>query len=233
MSMPNEVIEVRRQVHGLRLRDLLTTASSTAAALASTAFLFTIAPLSGALTFVLVAYVLFIVFYGLITAIEDDREAIKDRIASVIVRSAAVVIFSTLVFIVVFTIGRGLKALPNWNFFSEDMSLAGPLDPLSMGGILHAILGSLIQISIALAITIPLGLITAVFLNEMPGKYSRFVRTMVEAMTAVVGDGFQRQPLQTRALSHISFDLLRGQTFLASVKTGGAWRGQQRMRAFT
>ncbi len=185
MSISTETVEVRRQVHGLRLRDLLTTASSTVAALASTAFLFSIAPLSGALTFVLVSYVLFVVFYGLITAIEDDREAIKDRIASVIVRSAAVVIFSTLVFIVVFTIGRGLTALPYLNFFTEDMSLAGPLDPLSVGGIFHAILGSLIQISIALAITIPLGLVTAVFLNEMPGKYSRFVRTMVEAMTAL------------------------------------------------
>jgi phosphate transport system permease protein len=65
------------------------------------------------------------------------------------------------------------------------MGLAGPLDPLTVGGIGHAVVGSLIQIAIALVITIPLGIITAVFLNEMPGKYSRFVRTMVEAMTAL------------------------------------------------
>jgi phosphate transport system permease protein len=59
------------------------------------------------------------------------------------------------------------------------------LDPLSDGGILHAIAGSLIQITIALIITIPLGLTTALFLNEISGKFARFVRTIVEAMTAL------------------------------------------------
>ena len=65
------------------------------------------------------------------------------------------------------------------------MSLAGPLDPLSTGGVVHAIVGTLIQITIALAITIPLGLTTALFLNEVPSRFSRFVRTIVEAMTAL------------------------------------------------
>jgi phosphate transport system permease protein len=65
------------------------------------------------------------------------------------------------------------------------MQEAGPLDPLTKGGVVHAIAGSLIQISIALAITIPLGLAAAVYLNEIPGRFSRFVRTIVEAMTAL------------------------------------------------
>jgi phosphate transport system permease protein len=54
-----------------------------------------------------------------------------------------------------------------------------------MGGILHAIIGTVIQISIALAITIPLGITTAVFLNEIGGKFARFVRTISDAMTAL------------------------------------------------
>jgi phosphate transport system permease protein len=185
MTTQNMIEEQKRQLHGIRIRDLLTTLTAATSAIAATGFLFSIAPLSGVLSFVLIAYILFIVFFALITAIDDDREGVKDRVASVIIRSAAVIIFSALVFIVVFTISRGFEALPYLNFFTEDMSLAGPLDPLSSGGILHSIMGSLIQIAIALAITIPLGLITAVFLNEIPGKYSRFVRTMVEAMTAL------------------------------------------------
>jgi len=75
--------------------------------------------------------------------------------------------------------------LPYLTFYTEDMALAGPLDPLSIGGVAHAILGSLIQIGIALAITIPLGIAAAVYLNEIPGRFSRFVRTIVEAMTAL------------------------------------------------
>jgi len=65
------------------------------------------------------------------------------------------------------------------------MELAGPLDPLDTGGIAHAILGSLIQIGIALAVTIPLGIITALFLNEIGGRFARFVRTIADAMTAL------------------------------------------------
>jgi phosphate transport system permease protein len=65
------------------------------------------------------------------------------------------------------------------------MEFAGPLDPLTMGGIVHAIVGTLIQISIALAITIPLGIITAIFLNEVGGGFARFVRTVSDAMTAL------------------------------------------------
>jgi phosphate transport system permease protein len=71
------------------------------------------------------------------------------------------------------------------NFFTEDMSSTGPLQPLSDGGLLHAIVGTLEQISISLTITVPLGLACAVFLNEVPGRYARFVRTIVEAMTAL------------------------------------------------
>jgi phosphate transport system permease protein len=50
---------------------------------------------------------------------------------------------------------------------------------------LHAVVGTLIQITIALAITIPLGIVTAVFLNEIGGKFAKFVRTIADAMTAL------------------------------------------------
>ncbi len=46
-------------------------------------------------------------------------------------------------------------------------------------------MGTLWEISIALSITVPLGISCAVFLNEIPGKFSRFVRTIAEAMTAL------------------------------------------------
>jgi phosphate transport system permease protein len=65
------------------------------------------------------------------------------------------------------------------------MQLAGPLDPLTVGGIRHAIVGTLIQISIARVITVPLGITTAIFLNEIGGKFARFVRTISDSMTAL------------------------------------------------
>jgi phosphate transport system permease protein len=128
---------------------------------------------------------LFLVYFAILVSLDDNGQAVADRMVSVTVNSLAFLVFATLVFIVVFTVGRGSTALVNWNFISQDMALAGPLDPLTEGGITHAIVGSLTQIAIALVVTVPLGLITAVYLNEIQSKFSRFVRTIVEAMTAL------------------------------------------------
>jgi phosphate transport system permease protein len=80
---------------------------------------------------------------------------------------------------------RGWDALHHLNFFTQDMASAGPNDPLTVGGIKHAILGSLIIISIALVVTLPLGVGCAVFLTETRSRLARPVRTIVDAMTAL------------------------------------------------
>jgi len=56
---------------------------------------------------------------------------------------------------------------------------------LTVGGVMHAIVGTLIMITIALIVTIPLGITCAVYLVEFPGKAARFIQTIVEAMTAL------------------------------------------------
>ena len=80
---------------------------------------------------------------------------------------------------------KGYRPLLNLNFFTDDMSGVGPKDPFDQGGIRHAIIGSLIEIGIAVAITLPLGIGTAVFMTEVGGRFARLVRTVVEAMTAL------------------------------------------------
>jgi phosphate transport system permease protein len=71
------------------------------------------------------------------------------------------------------------------NFYTKDLRTTGPLDPVTKGGVIHAIVGTLIEVGIAMSISVPLGLLTAVFMNEVPGALSRFVRTVIEAMTAL------------------------------------------------
>jgi phosphate transport system permease protein len=95
------------------------------------------------------------------------------------------VIFGALAFVVFFTLWRGREALVHPNFFTQDMSRAGPLQPVTVGGIKHALVGTLWMIGISLAITVPLGLACAVYLNEVRGRMSGFVRTIVDAMTAL------------------------------------------------
>ena len=68
---------------------------------------------------------------------------------------------------------------------SHDMAGVGPRDAFDRGGIGHAIVGSAIQLGIAIAITLPLGIGTAVFMTEVGGRLATVVRTIVEAMTAL------------------------------------------------
>jgi phosphate transport system permease protein len=156
------------------------------AAVALTGLLFTqMAPFSGAVGFCVIAWLVFLGLYGLLVSLTENRLAVGDRMAGAVVRSLAFVALLGLVTIVAYPLVRGFNALSHWNFFTEDLATAGPLDPLSQGGILHAAIGTLEQIAIALAVTVPLGLGCAVFLNETRGVFSRLVRTVVDAMTAL------------------------------------------------
>lgn len=143
------------------------------------------APLNGAIGWTVVAFACFLGLYMLLIWIHSDVEEVKDRLVTALFTSAGALLFTALVFIVVYTLTRGTEALVHLNLFTQTMEFAGPLDGLDVGGIIHAIVGTLIQITIALAITIPLGIGTAVFLNEVGGKFARFVRTISDAMTAL------------------------------------------------
>lgn len=178
--------EARRMLTGTRISDALALVGAGVAALALTAVVATqLAPVRGPAALVALAVVAFVVLYGTVVALDGDGPAVRDRLVQVAVHGLAFAVLATLVFVVVFTVARGATALGHPNFLREDMSLAGPLDPLTVGGVQHAVVGSLIQIGIALAITVPLGLTAAVCLTELPGRWSRFVRTVVEAMTAL------------------------------------------------
>ncbi|WP_235508356.1 phosphate ABC transporter permease PstA [Agromyces sp. Soil535] len=178
--------EPRRSIGRLRLSDVIRLFGALAAAVALTWWIFTqLLPLEGPLGFIVVAYGLFLVFFATLVSLDDSGPAVRDRVMSALVHSIAALMLLALAVVIIFTVVRGLDALPHLNFFTQDMGAAGPLDPLSVGGILHAVVGTLIMITIALLISVPLGILCALFLTEVPGAYARFVRTIVEAMTAL------------------------------------------------
>jgi phosphate transport system permease protein len=144
-----------------------------------------LSPLSGALGFALVAYAVFVVAFAVLVSLSEEGPAVRDRLVTVLLYTAALVTFAVLVIVIGFTLFKGRSALTHANFFTDDMRRAGPLDPLSTGGIKHALVGTLWMIGIALAVTVPLGMTAAVYLNEIGGRFSRFVRTIVDAMTAL------------------------------------------------
>ncbi|MGH3717895.1 MAG: PstA family ABC transporter permease [Pseudonocardiaceae bacterium] len=186
MKTPPRAAEVRRLTSPRGRSDDIVLVGAGAAALSLAALLATrVIPSVNLGGFVVIAYVLFLVLYGVLVSLEDDGRTVRDRLASVVVHSLAVLALLALLDVVGYTFWRGREALPHLNFFTNDMQLAGPLDLLTVGGILHGVAGTLIEITIALLITVPLGLAGAVYLTETSGALPRFVRTVVEAMTAL------------------------------------------------
>jgi phosphate transport system permease protein len=177
---------VRRDLRSIPLDDAFNVLGAGAAGLAVATLLFGwLTPMTGFIGWLVISFLAFLGIYAVLSSLRADRLTVSERIMTALFYSAGVLLLSALVFVLGFTIVRGVPALLNPNFFVETMTLAGPLDPLSVGGIAHAIVGTLIQIGIALIITIPLGIATAVFLNEVGGRFARFVRTISDAMTAL------------------------------------------------
>ncbi|MFJ9244527.1 phosphate ABC transporter permease PstA [Streptomyces sp. NPDC101776] len=179
-------LDVPRRIGGPTRSGVLALTGAAVSGLCVSVLLFgELAPFSGALGFAVTWYVVFLTVYGVLTGLEENGQAVRDRVMTVVLWTAAALLFAALALVVGFTLWRGREALTYTNFFHQDMQAAGPLDPLGVGGIAHAMVGTLLMITIALLITVPLGLACAVYLNQIPGRFSRFVRTIVEAMTAL------------------------------------------------
>ncbi|MEY3407366.1 MAG: hypothetical protein RL038_427 [Actinomycetota bacterium] len=73
----------------------------------------------------------------------------------------------------------------NWNLLFEDSKNTGIDTKLSKGGLSHAILGSALMVGLATAISLPIGILAALYVTEVRGKLTPFVRFFVQAMSGV------------------------------------------------
>jgi phosphate transport system permease protein len=175
-----------RRTRGARRTDWFAILGALAAGPATTGVLWTeLGPFTGLLGYVVATWLFVVAYYALLVSFDENRIAMRDRVASFVMHSLALLLLVALVFIIVYTLVRGGRALLHLNFYTQDLHLAHAEDPLDRGGIMHAMVGTLIELSITLGIAVPLGLLAAVYLNEVQSRFSRFIRTIVDAMTAL------------------------------------------------
>ena len=142
-------------------------------------------PLPGLPWFLVFWFGLGLVVTAVLGVMTGSAVEMRDRVAASVIAGGALVVGAALVSAIVFVAMRGWRPLTHLNFFVDDMAGVGPKDAFDAGGVLHAVTGSLIEVAIAIAITLPLGIGTAVFMTEVGGRFARVVRTVVEAMTAL------------------------------------------------
>lgn len=178
---PTERITVR----SIETDQLIIVAGSAVSALALTWLLYgRILPLSGALGFVVVWYAVFVAAVSLLTSQVYDGVRARDQIARVVVWSGGLLVIGALSLVVIYTLARGISALRP-RFFLEDQRFVGALSDATEGGGAHAIVGTLQQVGLAMVISVPLGILTAVYLNEVKGRLARPLRMVTDAMSAV------------------------------------------------
>jgi phosphate transport system permease protein len=112
------------------------------------------------------------------------RKALGDSIATSLIYTGATITFLPVGSILFITLKNGLAGL-RWNLFTTDMFNASFLDPIGNGGLLHALLGTLTLILIAMVISVPMGIMTALYLTEIKGKGSNLIQFVVQAMSGV------------------------------------------------
>src|SRR6266851_6607364 len=142
-------------------------------------------PFTGALGFWVSWYVAFLLLYAAMAGLQWDPLAVRDRVAWVALGAAGLLSCAAVFDVVGYVLYRGWLAVRHVNFFTDSMAFAGPLSPLTKGGALHAMIGSLEQIGLATLFAVPLGVAAALFMAEVGGSWARPVRTVVTAMTAL------------------------------------------------
>lgn len=140
---------------------------------------------SGLFGFGVCWYLVFLLVYGCLVAAAHPRIMVVERLVSATLYLVAGVVLFALGTAVVYTFSQGWHALAHLSFFTHDMAGVAPTAPLADGGILHAIVGTFIEIFIAIVVSVPLGIGTAIFMTEVGGRGAQLVRTVVEAMTAL------------------------------------------------
>jgi phosphate transport system permease protein len=143
-----------------------------------------ITPMKGKLAY----FVLFFMAYAFLTAflkgLTRGSAAAKDALVSSLVVVGAVVTVIPIASILLTVLQKGLPGI-SLGLFTHDMALATPTDPLSNGGLLHAITGTLTLVALALIMSIPVGILTALYLTEIKGRFTGPIRFLVQAMSGV------------------------------------------------
>jgi phosphate transport system permease protein len=140
--------------------------------------------LSGKLGYVFAFFVAYGAIVSSFSFFTRGLPAAKDAIVNILVALGAVITLVPIASIIWTVLQRGLPGI-RLDLFTNDMSMAAPTDPLDNGGVLHAITGTLTLVALALLISVPIAILTALYLTEINGRFSGPIRFLVQAMSGV------------------------------------------------
>jgi phosphate transport system permease protein len=129
------------------------------------------------------AALLFMIAMAVTSAVVEGGRAARNRVATILVYGAFVLALAPLVSVAWTLISKGLESLDLY-FLQHSMNNVSAFD--DAGGAYHAIIGTLQQAGIATLITVPLGVMGAIYIVEYGrGRLANWIRFFVDVMTGI------------------------------------------------
>jgi phosphate transport system permease protein len=121
---------------------------------------------------------------NLLRSFRQGSSARANAVATSVISSAFLVLITPWLSVIGTVVSRGRHAIYT-GFFTRDMRVTAPKAALELGGIKHAIIGTLIMVLIASLISVPLGILSGVYVTEIRGRLTGLVRFITQAMSGV------------------------------------------------
>jgi phosphate transport system permease protein len=120
---------------------------------------------------------------GIVASVVEGGRSARNRMATVLIYGAFILALLPLLSVAWTLLSKGGTRLDS-NFFNTSMNNIGAFD--EKGGAYHAIIGTLEQAGIATLITVPLGILGAVYIVEYGrGLLANAIRFFVDVMTGI------------------------------------------------
>lgn len=141
-------------------------------------------PLKGKLAYAAIFFATYIVIDFVINFVKAGRPAAVDAVFRAFVTMMVAMAITPIISILVTVWIRGHHGL-HWTLFTKDMHSNAYTDAVPQGGLLHAIIGTFLLVLFAMIISVPIGILTAIYLTEIRGKFTRPISFLVQAMSGV------------------------------------------------
>jgi phosphate transport system permease protein len=151
---------------------------------ASTLLIVAFSPLKGKLGFAITLIFMAILTATAVSWIRRDRKAAMNSTTTVLVYIAAAFVILPLISVLYEIVRLGSVGF-SLGIFTDDMAETSSESPLTEGGLLHAVIGTAYIVTFATLLATPIGILTALYIVEVKGRFAGLVRFFVQAMSGV------------------------------------------------
>jgi phosphate transport system permease protein len=179
---PEPVDDRPRSLHRVRRESLVDDVVAALAGLHVVLLLRVLLDWDDLLGSVLLVWLGYVGFAFLLARARDTTDVAVDRLVTTAMWSTGLAVVGVLGWMTSFVVLKGWRRL-SWEFVTSDLGTVGALD--EGGGVAHGIVGTAEQVGLAVLVVVPIGILTAVYLNEIGGHLARPIRFFVDSLAGL------------------------------------------------